>query len=89
MSVSENINPKKNPVTSLLGGLFILIGAGMYIVKYLVPAFVVLKQPIEFGDWVPVIPIFIGVLLVFIDDNYFSRIFNRGEKIVAKKTDTE
>jgi len=27
-------------------------------------------------------------LLMFINDSYFERIFNRAEKIVGKKTDT-
>ena len=89
MSLSQNINPKHNPVTSLLGGLFIFISAGMYIVKYMIPAFVVLKQDVPFEWYVPLIVLFIGLLLIFINDEYFARIFNRVDKVAGKKTDTE
>lgn len=88
-NIVENINPKRNPVTSLLGGLFILISAGMYFVKYIVPAFVVLKQEINFEWYIPIIPLGLGILLAFINDDYFARIFNRADKVAAKKTDTE
>ena len=85
----DNINPKKNPITSILGGVFIIISAVMFVVKYIVPAFVVLKQEIPYEWYGPIIPLAIGILLVFIDDNYFARIFNRADKVTAKKTDTE
>lgn len=86
--LSENINPKKNPVTTLLGGLFIIISAVMYVIKYIVPAFFVLKTEIPYEWYSALIPLSIGVLLIFINDKYFDRIFNRAEKIVSKKTDT-
>lgn len=85
----ENINPKRNPVTTILGGIFVMISAVMYIVKYIVPAFVILKQEIPYEWWVPVLPLLIGVILIFINDQYFERIFNRADKIAGKKTDTE
>lgn len=84
-----NANPQKNPITTLLGGVFILISAGMYIVKYIIPAFVILKQEIPYEWYVPMMPLLLGILLVFINDEYFSRIFNRADKVAAKKTDTE
>lgn len=43
-NIAENINPKKNPVTTILGCVFIVISSIMYVVKYIVPAFVELKQ---------------------------------------------
>lgn len=85
----QNINPKRNPVTTLLGGIFIIISAGMYVVKYLVPAFVVLKQDIPYEWYGPIVPLVIGLVLVFMNDEYFARIFNRADKVVGKKTDTE
>ncbi len=88
-NIIENANPKKNPITSLIGGVFIMIGALMYVVLYIVPAFVILKQEIPFEWYTPIVPIVIGVVLVFLDDAYFARIFNRTDKIVGKKTDTE
>jgi UDP-N-acetylmuramyl pentapeptide phosphotransferase/UDP-N-acetylglucosamine-1-phosphate transferase len=89
MTIISNADPKRNPVTSLLGGVFIVISSLMYIVKYIVPAFVVLKQEIPFEWYVPLIPLAIGILLVFINDDYFAKIFNRADKVAAKKTDTE
>lgn len=89
MAIIENTNPKKNPVTTLLGGVFIFISASMYVVKYIVPAFIVLKQDIPYEWYVPVAPLLLGVLLVFMNDEYFARIFNRADKVAAKKTDTE
>ncbi len=89
MPLSENVNPKKNPYTSVTGVVFLLISAAMFIIKYLIPAFVVLKQDIPFEWYGPIVPLAIGILLVFIDDAYFARIFNRADKVAAKKTDTE
>lgn len=88
-SIIDNADPKHNPVTTIMGGVFILISGGMYIVKYIVPAFVVLKQEIPYDWYIPIIPILIGILLVFINDNYFAKIFSRADKVAAKKTDTE
>lgn len=88
-NLTENINPKRNPVTTFLGGVFIAISAGMFIIKYLVPAFVVLKQEIPFEWYGPIIPLAIGILLVFINDDYFARIFNRADSVVAKRTETD
>lgn len=89
MPTLENIDPKRNPVTTILGGLFIAISACMYVVKYLVPAFVVLKQDIPYEWYVPIIPLVIGLVLVFINDDYFAKIFSRADKVIGKKTDTE
>jgi len=84
----ENVNPKKNPLTSWPGVLFIFISAAMFVVKYLVPAFVVLKQEVPYAWWGPLVPLGIGILLIFINDEYFAKIFNRADKIAGKKTDT-
>lgn len=85
----ENANPKRNPMTSWPGVLFILISAGMFIVQYIVPVFFVLKQEIPYAWWVPIVPLGIGILLIFINDQYFERIFTRVDKVASKKTDTE
>lgn len=89
MSIIDNANPKRNPVTTLLGSLFVIVSLGMYIVKYWVPAFFLLKQDIPFEWYTPILPLLIGVVLLFINDDYFARIFNRADKVVGKKTDTE
>lgn len=88
-NISENINPNKNPITTILGGLFITISAVMYSVKYIVPAFFVLKSEIPFEWYSALLPLAIGIVLIFINDKYFERMFSRADKIVSKKTDTE
>lgn len=88
MDITNNVNPKHNPITSTLGGVFILISAAMFVVKYLLPAFMVLKQDVPYEYWAPAIPLIIGLVLIFITDEYFGRIFNRVDKVAAKKTDT-
>lgn len=85
----ENANPNRNPMTSWPGVLFIFISAAMFIVKYLVPAFVILKQEIPYEWWGPMIPLGIGILLIFINDDYFAKIFSRVDKTAAKKTGTD
>lgn len=85
----ENVDPKRNPITSYLGGVFILISAFMYLIKYVVPAFFVLKTEIVYDWHTPLWPLGVGVVLVFLNDSYFARIFNRADKIVGKKSDTE
>lgn len=89
MGAIDNANPKRNPVTSLLGSLFVAISMGMYTVKYIIPAFFMLKQEIPFEWYTPILPLLIGIVLIFINDEYFARIFNRADKVVGKKTDTE
>lgn len=88
MQLIENANPKKNPKTTFPGYVFLLISAVMYVIKYIVPAFVVLKAEIPYEWYTPLLPLVVGVILMFINDSYFERIFNRADKIVSKKTDT-
>jgi hypothetical protein len=89
MSVIENANPKKNPVTTLLGAVFMTISAAMYCIKYVLPAFFHLKSEMPYEWHTPLFPLGLGLFLLFMNDSYFDRIFNRAEKVVKKKTDTE
>lgn len=89
MSLTTNLDPKRNPFTTILGSIFIIVSIFMYLVKYVVPAFFLLKQEIPFEWYTPILPLLIGVVLIFINDEYFARIFNRADKVVGKKTDTE
>jgi hypothetical protein len=89
MSVIENVNPKKNPVTTLLGAVFMTISAIMYSIKYVLPAFFHLKSDMPYEWHTPLWPLCLGLFLLFMNDSYFDRIFNRAEKVVKKKTDTE
>jgi len=88
MRLIENANPKRNPMTTFPGIVFLLISAIMYVIKYIVPAFVVLKAEIPYEWYTPLLPLVVGLLLMFINDTYFERIFNRADRIVGKKTDT-
>lgn len=85
----ENANPKHNPVTTGLGVCFILISVVMYLIKFILPAFVVLKQDIPYEWYAPLIPLGLGLLLIYMNDEYFARIFNRSEKIASKVSGTE
>ncbi len=85
----ENLNPTKNPKTTIPGYIIIGIASIMLCIKYVLPAFVALKQEPAYPEWVPFAIMAIGVVFLFLTDEIFLRIFNRSEKIVAKRTDTE
>jgi len=87
--VIDNMNPKKNPVTTITGGIFIVLGAVMYTVKYLFPLFVTLKQEVHYSDWIPGVMIFIGLVLTFMNDALFDKIFVAVLAVFKKKTDTQ
>lgn len=89
MSIIENANPKRNPVTTMLGAVFMSISATMYAIKYILPAFFQLKTEIPYDWHTPLWPLILGLFLLFMNENYFDKIFNRAEKIVSKKTETE
>lgn len=89
MNIIENTNPKKNPVTTVLGAVFMGISAMMYLIKYVLPAFIHLKNEMPYEWHTPLWPLGLGLFLLFMNDSYFARIFNRTEKIVSKKTDTD
>jgi len=85
----NNANPKHNPITTILGVIFVMISAFMYAVKYFLPAFFELKKEVEIHWYAPIIPLGLGLLLLFMNDSYFARLFDRADKVAAKKTDTD
>jgi hypothetical protein len=85
----DNANPKKNPVTTLLGAVFMTISATMYCIKYILPAFIELKAVIPYEWHTPLWPLGLGLLLLFMNERYFDRMFNKAEGIVSKKTNSE
>lgn len=89
MAIADNSNPKKNPWTTVTGTMFIILAFVMYIVKYLVPLFITLKQTVDYADYIPAIVIFIGLVLVFMSDSLFERIFSAVLSVFKKKTNTE
>jgi len=87
--LTQNLNPKKNPVTTITGAVFIVLGAVMYTVKYLFPLFVTLKQEVHYSDWIPGVMIFIGLTLTFMSDTLFDKIFSAFLAVFKKKTDIQ
>lgn len=87
--MSENINPKHNPATTGLGILFMLISVVMYSIKYILPAFIVLKEEMPYEWYTPMIPLGLGLLLLFMTDNYFAEMFGLSKKIVEKVSGTD
>lgn len=85
----ENANPKKNPVTTLLGAVFMTISATMYCIKYILPAFIHLKAEVPYEWHTPLFPLGLGLLLLFMNEKYFDRLFNKGESYLGKKTGSE
>ncbi len=85
----ENLNPTKNPKTTIPGYIFIGIATIMFSIQYILPAFIELKQEPSYPWWTPYALLAIGVTFLFLTDAYFERIFNRADKIAAKRTETD
>lgn len=85
----ENLNPTKNPKTTIPGYIFIGIATVMFVIQYILPAFIALKQEPAWPWYIPFVLLGIGVVFLFLTDAYFERIFNRADKIAAKKTETD
>jgi hypothetical protein len=85
----ENLSPQKNPYTTLPGVTLMFVGIVMFLIQYVLPAFIVLKKEMDYPWFGPFLPMGIGLLLVFMNDQYFARLYRSVEKIIAKKTDTE
>ncbi len=85
----ENTDPKTNPKTTIPGIAFTLISVLMYCIKYVLPAFITLKEEIPYTWWEPLAPLGLGLLMLFMNDKIFERIFNRADKVVSKVTHTE
>ena len=88
-ALTENSNPKKNPMTTYPGIMFIILSIVMYTVKYLAPLFFTLKQEVNYSDWIPGVMLFIGLLLCYMSDEYFKQIFGAFLNVFKKKTDTQ
>jgi hypothetical protein len=89
MAIIDNSNPKKNPMTTYPGILFVILSFVMYSVKYLAPLFITLKQEVQYSDWIPGIMLFIGLVLFFMTDELFRQIFGAFLAVFKKKTDTQ
>ncbi len=60
----KNINPKINPVTTVLGFLFIVLG----LLMYALPMFIEVKKDFTEVWYVPLLVITIGTVLIFSPD---------------------
>lgn len=89
MENKRNYNPKHNPFTTVGGILFLIMSLIMGSIQWILPAFIVLKKDMDYPWYGPFIPLVISLLLIFMNDEYFARLFNRGDNIIAKKTDTD
>lgn len=79
----KNTNPKHNPFTTIFAVLFFTIAFMLFVIPY----FIETKQPVMW--WTPLLPAGVGLIFLFMNDDYFNRLFNRADKVVGKKTDTE
>lgn len=79
----QNASPKHNPFTTIFGVILLTISAFLFVGPY----FLTLKEPIAW--WTPIIPLGLGLLLLFMNDDLFAKLFNRADKIAAKKTGTD
>ena len=73
----NNLDPGKNPVTTILGAILIILGASLYVL----PFFVELRQPV---DWYVVLSIaVVGICLLLIPDDLRTAL----AKLINKKAD--
>lgn len=80
----ENLNPKKNPITTIPGMLFIFLGLTMYAA----PMFVTVKKDFTEIWWVPLLVITVGTVLIFSPDKFVKgadKVIDKGEDILGKK----
>ena len=79
----QNADPKKNPITVIFGVILLTIASLLFAAPY----FFTLKEPVAW--WAPIIPFGLGLLSIFMTNDRFTQIFNRADKIAAKKTGTD
>lgn len=89
LSIVNNVSVKNHPLTTYPGIAFIFISIGMYFIKFILPAFMTLKKEIPYSWWEPLAPLGLGILLIYMSDKIFERIFNRADRVVSKVTHTE
>lgn len=88
-TAKENSTINRNPITTIFGIIILIIDIIMLLIKYVVPLFYTLKEPVSY-HWGVLIAIgCVGVLFIFLTDSYFARLFNRGDKYIGKVTGTD
>ena len=83
--------PSNRQSTTWIGYAFIMLAFVMVVVKYLLPLFIVLKEKPEelYKGWVILIVVAVGILLVYLNEEYFGQLFKIGTKYAQKKTGTD
>lgn len=87
MPIKENIDPRKNPITTILGIILVTIGSCSFIAIYIVPTFFEVKTNLLDKWWmyfVPMIPITAGLWALFSPDKWAGRSLDIAEKIISK-----
>lgn len=85
----NNVSVKRNPITTVFAILLMIVGFMMYAIEYVFPAFMVLKKDISSPWWAPLSVFGVALLLAFMNDGYFAKLFNRADKVVEKVSHTE
>jgi RsiW-degrading membrane proteinase PrsW (M82 family) len=80
---TTSVNTKHS--TTVLGFIFILLSVAMIVVKYLLPSFIELRVADPYPGWVILIVILVGLILVYMNEDYFRELFGLGKKVAAKK----
>ena len=87
--MSDNINVKTNPITTIPGILLTIVGILMYCIEYILPVFFTLKEKMQYAWWQPLGVLGVGILFLYMSDKIFERIFNRADKVVGRYSHTE
>lgn len=77
-ALSENSNPKKNPITSIPGMMFIFLG----LLMYALPMFIEVKKDFTEVWYVPLLVITVGVVLIYSPDT----LVRGANKVIDKQT---
>lgn len=85
----ENLSPTKNPKTTIPGYIFIGISTVMFVIQYVLPAFMVLKQEPVYPWYTPWYLLGAGIILLFLTDAIFERIFSVAISFFKKKAAIE
>ena len=78
--ISKNTNLKNNPITTLIGFIFSLVGLGMLII----PMFYTVKTSLEW--YVPSALIVMGAVLIVSPDDFLSIVKKGTNKITKDET---
>lgn len=82
-------NVTRNPITTGMGLIVFGLVVFAWFVEYILPTFVKLNEPLVLHWYWYALGLFVSLALIFMNDYYFHRIFNRGDKYAAKFTGTQ